>query len=86
MNRTIKVAIVKEYCYKSLDILNMHLQRFMDAYNYAERLNTLKGLTVFDYLNKCRLIEPNLFKNDPQHTIPVTHTCTLPETCVEVGV
>lgn len=46
MNRTIKDATVKRYHYDSHDQLPAHLQLFIEAYNYARRLETLRGLTV----------------------------------------
>lgn len=73
MNRTIKDATVKKYHYETHDKLKQHLQCFIDAYNFAKRLKALKGLTVFDYINKCWLNEPDRFKHDPRHTFPVTY-------------
>ena len=45
MNRTVKDATVRRYHYASHDELRRHLALFLDAYNYARRLKTLKGLT-----------------------------------------
>jgi hypothetical protein len=45
MNRTIKDATVKGYFYDTHDRLRTHLQNFVDAYNFARRLQTLRGLT-----------------------------------------
>ena len=45
MNRTIKDATVKRYFYETHNQLRAHLQNFLDAYNFARRLKTLKGLT-----------------------------------------
>jgi hypothetical protein len=45
MNRTIKDATVKRYFYETHDQLRAHLRDFVDAYNFARRLKTLKGLT-----------------------------------------
>ena len=44
MNRTIKDATVKRYHYDDHDQLRAHLRNFVDAYNFARRLKTLKGL------------------------------------------
>jgi transposase InsO family protein len=44
MNRTLKDATVKRYHYDSHDQLRAHLQLFLDAYNHARRLKTLRGL------------------------------------------
>ena len=43
MNRTIKDATVKRYFYETHDQLRTHLRDFVDAYNFARRLKTLKG-------------------------------------------
>ena len=45
MNRTLKEATVRRYHYDSQDQLRQHLAAFLDAYNFAKRLKTLKGLT-----------------------------------------
>ena len=45
MNRTIKDATVKRYFYETHDELRAHRQNFVNAYNFARRLKTLKGLT-----------------------------------------
>jgi transposase InsO family protein len=45
MNRTLKEATVRRYHYDSHDQLRAHLAAFVDAYNFAKRLKTLKGLT-----------------------------------------
>ena len=47
MNRTIKDATVKRYFYETHDQLRAHLQNFVDAYNFAKRLKTLRGLTPY---------------------------------------
>jgi transposase InsO family protein len=43
MNRTLKEATVRRYHYDSHDQLRHHLAAFLDAYNFAKRLKTLKG-------------------------------------------
>src|ERR1039457_2163482 len=48
MNRTLKEATVRRYHYDSHDQLRQHLATFLDAYNFAKRLKTLKGLTPFE--------------------------------------
>jgi len=45
MNRTLKDATVKRYHDETHKQLKAHLQLFQNAYNYAKRLKTLKGLT-----------------------------------------
>ena len=74
MNRTIKEATVKKYYYKSHDRLKDHLQAFIEAYNFAKRLKTLNGLTVFDFINKCWHDEPERFKFDPRHMFEELNT------------
>jgi transposase InsO family protein len=56
MNRTIKDATVKRYFYETHDQLRDHLRDFVDAYNFARRLKTLKGLTPYEFL--CKACEP----------------------------
>jgi Integrase core domain len=45
MNGAIKDATVKRYFYETHDQLRTHLRDFVDAYNFARRLKTLRGLT-----------------------------------------
>jgi hypothetical protein len=45
MNRTIKEATVKRYHYDSHQLFEQHLADFINAYNYARRLKTLKRHT-----------------------------------------
>jgi len=52
MNRKIKKATVKRYYYDNDDQLRSHLSDFIDAYNYARRLKTLKGPTPYEYICK----------------------------------
>jgi transposase InsO family protein len=42
MNRTIKDATVKRYFYQTHDELRVHPRDFVDAYNFARRLKTLR--------------------------------------------
>jgi hypothetical protein len=50
MNRTLKDATVKRYHYDSHEQLRTHLQLFLDAYNHARRLKTLRGLTPYEHV------------------------------------
>src|SRR3546814_2530481 len=52
MNRTIKEATVRRYYYDSHDRLRAHLADFLAAYNFAKRLQALKGLTPYEYICK----------------------------------
>ena len=45
MNRTLEEATVKRFRYQTYDGLKAHLAAFLDAYNFAKRLKTLRGLT-----------------------------------------
>jgi hypothetical protein len=74
MNRTIKEATVKRYHYDSHDELRTHLGNFVDAYNFARRLKTLKGLTPYEFICKCWTSEPKRFKLDPHQQIPGLNT------------
>ena len=67
MNRTIKDATVHRYYYDTHDQLRTHLQLFLDAYNYARRLKTLRGLTPYEYVCKCWTEQPQRFTRDPTH-------------------
>ncbi|SOR32072.1 transposase of ISMdi4, IS481 family [Methylorubrum extorquens] len=70
MNRTIKDATVKRYHYASHDELRMHLQLFVDAYNYGRRLKTLRGLTPYEFICQTWTKEPERFRLDPSHHMP----------------
>src|ERR671912_1495844 len=70
MNRTIKEATVKRYHYDSHDQLRAHLHLFVDAYNHARRLTTLRGLTPHEFVCQAWTKEPDRFRLDPSHHIP----------------
>jgi hypothetical protein len=74
MNRTIKDATVKRYHYDDHDQLRAHLRNFVDAYNFARRLKTLKGLTPYEFICKFWTSDPNRFKLDPRHQMPGVNT------------
>lgn len=74
MNRTIKDATVKRYHYDSHDQLRVHLHLFVDAYNHARRLKTLRGLTPYEFIHHAWTKEPDRFKFDPSHLIPGSYT------------
>ena len=52
MNRTIKDATVKRDFYETHKQLRTHLRDFVDAYNFARRLKTLKGPTPYEFICK----------------------------------
>jgi transposase InsO family protein len=70
MNRTIKEATVKRYHYDRHGQLEAHLADFINAYNYARRLKTLKGLTPYEYICKCWTSQPERFKLNPLQKMP----------------
>jgi transposase InsO family protein len=70
MNRTIKDATVKRYHYDSHDQLREHLQLFVDAYNHARRLKTLRGLTPYEFICQAWTKQPERFRLNPSHHIP----------------
>ena len=70
MNRTIKEATVKRYHYDSHRQLQSHLADFINAYNYARRLKTLKGLTPYEYICKIWTNDPKRFRLNPTHQMP----------------
>ena len=65
MNRTIKDATVKRYFYETHDQLRAHLRDFVDAYNFARRLKTLRGLTPYEFICKAWTSEPQQIQNQP---------------------
>ena len=70
MNRTIKEATVRRYPYGSHDQLRRHLQLFIDAYNHARRLKTLRGLTPYEFVRQRWLRDPERFNMNPLHHTP----------------
>ncbi len=70
MNRTVKDATVRRHHYEGHDQLREHLKTFLDAYNFAKRLTTLKGLPVFEFVSAKWASEPERFRLHPDHLIP----------------
>src|SRR3984885_7519298 len=70
MNRTIKDATVKRYFYDTHDPLRAHLQNFVDAYNFARRLKTLRGLTPYEFICKAWTSQPQRFTISPLQKTP----------------
>ena len=70
MNRTLKDATVKRYYYETHDQLRTHLADFVNAYNFARRLKTLKGLTPYEFICKAWTKEPQRFTLNPLHQMP----------------
>ena len=65
MNRTIKAATVKRYFYETQDQLRIHLRDFVDAYNFARRLKTLRGLIPCEFICNAWTSQPQRFKISP---------------------
>ncbi|WP_245287078.1 integrase core domain-containing protein, partial [Bradyrhizobium sp. Tv2a-2] len=86
MNRTIKEATVQRYHYDRHDQLQAHLADFINAYNYARRLKTLKGLTPYEYICKCWTSQPERFKLNPLQQMPGLNTDTAMRTMPIVAV
>ncbi len=70
MNRTLKEATVPRYHNGSHDELRGHLTLFLDAYNDARRLKTLKGLTPYEFICRSWAAEPHRFTANPHHEMP----------------
>lgn len=67
MNRTLKEATVKRFYYQKHQHLKDHLTTFVNAYNFARRLKTLKGLTPYEFIVKQWQSEPEKFRVNPIH-------------------
>lgn len=65
MNRTIKESTVKRFHYDDHAQLQQHLASFMNAYNFARRLKTLKGLTPYEFICKQWNDQPERFRINP---------------------
>ena len=67
MNRTLKDATVRRYNYDSHRQLRDHLAAFLEAYNFAKRLKTLRSLTPYQRICDAGADEPDRFRYDPTH-------------------
>uniref|UniRef100_A0A939M881 Integrase core domain-containing protein n=1 Tax=Bradyrhizobium barranii subsp. barranii TaxID=2823807 RepID=A0A939M881_9BRAD len=67
MNRTLKEAAVRRYHYETKRQLEDHLGAFLDGYNFAKRLKTLRGLTPYEAICTAWANEPDRFRLDPIH-------------------
>ena len=70
MNRTIKDATVRLFHYDDNDLLRSHLAGFIQAYNCAKRLKTLKGLTPYEFICNCWTSQPERFILNPLRQMP----------------
>ena len=66
-NRTLKKATVRRYHYETKRQLEDHLGAFLDGYNFAKRLKTLRGLTPYEAICTAWANEPDRFRLDPIH-------------------
>ena len=62
--------MLKRYYYASRAQLTAHLRNLINAYSYGYRLETLRGLTPYEYICKCWTTEPDCFTLNPQHQMP----------------
>jgi transposase InsO family protein len=67
MNRTLKEVTVQKYDDQTHQHLKDHLQAFLMAYNFANRLKTLSGLTPYEHSCQCWQKEPERFTINPDH-------------------
>ena len=67
VNRTLKEATVRRYHYETHRQLREHLDAFLNAYNFAKRLKTLRGLTPYEHICKVWADQPERFRYDPTH-------------------
>jgi transposase InsO family protein len=67
MNRTIKDATVRRFYYDTHRGLRTHLATFLDAYNFAKRLKSLRGLTPFERICQLWTEQPERFRLNPLH-------------------
>ena len=67
MNRSLKEATVRRYHYATHRRLKEHLAAFLDAYNFAKRLKTLRGLTPYEAICNAWTDQPARFWYDPIH-------------------
>jgi hypothetical protein len=52
----------------------MRLTDFINAYNCARRLKTLRGLTPYELICKAWADEPHRFTSNPHHQMPGPNT------------
>ncbi len=70
MNRTMEDATVKRYRCDSHDEPRTHLGLFLDAYDHARGLKTLRGLTPYESVGQTWTREPRRFRLDPSRHAP----------------
>jgi transposase InsO family protein len=65
MNRTIKEATVRRFFYATHARLRARVATFLDAYNFAKRLKSLRGLTPFERICQLWTEQPHRFRLNP---------------------
>jgi hypothetical protein len=60
------------------DQLRQHLDDFVQAYNFARWLKTLKGLTPYEFICKTWASEPHRFTANPLHQMPGLNSAARP--------
>jgi hypothetical protein len=65
MNRTLKEATAKRHHCDTDDQLRADLAAFLDAYNFAKRLKTHRGLTPYEAVCKAWSDDPHRLRIDP---------------------
>ncbi len=74
MNRTLKDATVKVYHYDDLERLKAHIMAFVAAYTFAKHLKALRWRTPYQVICDAWTKNPSIFKINPHHLIPGSHT------------
>lgn len=67
MNRTLKDAIIKQYHYDTVSQLKQHLADFLNAYNCAKKLKSLRFLTSMEKILLEWKNKPQLSHSNPHH-------------------
>jgi transposase InsO family protein len=67
MNRSIKDATVRRFYYETHESLRTHVKTFLDAYNFAKRLKSLRGLTPSERICQAWTEQPERFRLNPLH-------------------
>jgi len=61
---------VRRFHYDAHDQLRSHLADFVQAYNFAKRLKTFKGLTPYEFICTCWTSQPERFTLNPLQQMP----------------
>ena len=64
-----KQATVHRYFYETHDQLRQRLADFVNAYNFARRLKSLKGLTPYEFICKSWANQAERFVLNPIHQV-----------------